>query len=226
MSYTKRTPPRFLMRVWDAPTRLFHWGVVLLIAFSYVSIKRNWIELHQLSGYTILTLLLWRLAWGFVGSETSRFRTFLRSPVEGLRHIAQFGKREPDVEIGHNAAGGWMVLALLAVMATQVGTGLLIYSDADGAYGPLGKYVTPDQGERIAWFHGLFFWVVVGFIAVHVLAVCAYYAVKRQNLLWPMISGRKRLPGNMRQPRMASPLLAILVVAVAAACVWAVVRFA
>ena len=226
MSYTKRTPPRFLMKVWDAPTRLFHWAIVLLVAFSYVSVKQGWVELHFLSGYTLLTLLLFRLAWGFVGSETSRFSKFVRSPLGALRHLAKFGGREPDTEIGHNAAGGWMVLALLLVLAVQVTSGLFINDADDGAYGPLSRYVTGAQGEQIAAFHETSFWVVVGFIALHVLAVVAYYAVKRQNLVWPMITGRKRLPGNMRQPRMASPLLALLIVAVAAGCVWALLRFA
>ena len=226
MSYTKRTPPRFLMKVWDAPTRLFHWAVTLLVLFSYVSVKRNWVELHYLSGYTLLTLLLFRLVWGFVGSDTSRFGNFVRSPVEGLRHLAKFGTREPDTEIGHNAAGGWMVLALLAVLWLQVLSGLFQADPDDGVYGPLSHYISDERSHWLIGFHGTNFWVIVGFIALHVLAVAAYYAVKRQNLLWPMITGRKRLPGNMRQPRMASPLLALLVVLVAAGCVWALVRYA
>ena len=225
MSYTNRTVPRLLMKVWDAPTRLFHWAIVLLVAFSYVSADRGWIELHYLAGYTMLSLLLFRLVWGFVGSETSRFGTFLRNPVEGLRHLTQFGRREPDVEIGHNAAGGWMVLVLLSLLAFQAVTGLFSYGDID-AYGPLAKYLTRAKGEQVAGIHSLNFNLILGAIALHVIAIAAYYAVKRQNLIGPMVSGRKRLPGNLRQPRMASPLLAIAVVAAASTAVWLLVRYA
>ena len=225
MSYTNRTVPRLLMKVWDAPTRLFHWTIVLLVAFSYVSADRGWAELHYLSGYTMLSLLLFRLIWGFVGSETSRFGKFLRNPVEGWRHLAQFGRREPDVEIGHNAAGGWMVLVLLMLLLLQVVTGLFSYGDVD-AYGPLSKYLTRAQGEQVVALHALNFNVILGAIVLHVLAVAAYYAVKRHNLIAPMFTGRKRLPGNLRQPRMASPLLAILIIVVAGSGVWLLVHFA
>ena len=78
-------------------------------------------ELHFLCGYSILTLLLFRLAWGFAGSETARFSRFLKSPVAALQHLAHLHRREPDTEIGHNAAGGWMVLVMLALLAVQVG---------------------------------------------------------------------------------------------------------
>ena len=76
-------------------------------------------ELHFLSGYTVLTLLLFRLVWGFVGSDTARFAGFLRSPAAALRHLAHIDRREPDGTIGHNAAGGWMVLVMLALLLVQ-----------------------------------------------------------------------------------------------------------
>jgi cytochrome b len=108
---------RLPMRIWDAPTRLFHWVLVLLIATSYVTVQNNWMDLHLLSGYAILTLLLFRLVWGFIGSDTARFARFLRSPFAALRHLASFTKREPDNEVGHNEAGGWMVLVMLVVLS-------------------------------------------------------------------------------------------------------------
>ena len=216
--------PNLLMRVWDAPVRLFHWTVSLLILFSYVSITQGWMQLHFLSGYTILTLLLFRLAWGFVGSDTARFRQFLRSPIAGLAHLRAIGKREPDTEIGHNAAGGWMVLALLAAIATQVGTGL--FSNQDGfVEGPLAHHVSGKTSDWITGIHGQSFWVLAGFIALHVVAITVYLVIKRQNLVTPMLTGRKRLPATMQQPRFASPVLALGVLAVAASLVAAMVRF-
>ncbi len=215
----RQTVLRLSMRVWDAPTRLFHWAVVVLVAVSYFSIRFNRIDVHLLSGYTMLALLLFRLAWGFVGSETSRFSQFLRSPLEGFRHLAQFTRREPDDHIGHNAAGGWMVLVLLALLAVQVGTGLFSNDDIS-TDGPLRRYITKDASDRITAIHAFNFNLILAAITLHVLAIIAYAAVKRHYLLWPMITGRKRLPGATRQPRMASPLLALLILALSGCVVW------
>lgn len=217
--------PNLMMRVWDAPIRLFHWIVTLLVIFSYVSISKGWLELHFLSGYTILALLLVRLAWGFIGSETARFSKFLRSPIEGLRHLAHFTRRGPDTEIGHNAAGGWMVLLLLAALFAQVGTGL--FSNQDGLTdGPLAHHVARATSDAVTTIHGnLFYYVLLGLIGLHVLAVLAYAAVKRHDLVRPMVTGRKRLPATMRQPRFVNPALAGLLLAIAALLVWLLVRF-
>jgi len=217
--------PNLLMRVWDAPTRLFHWAIVILLAVSYFSYRYDNIQLHFLSGYAMLTLLLFRLVWGFIGSDTSRFGRFLRSPLEGLRHLARFGRREPDTEMGHNAAGGWMVLALLLVLAAQVGTGLFSRTDY-GEAGPLSHRITAAASDQITGLHGTIFNVILGLITLHILAIIAYAVVKRHNLVRAMVTGRKRLPATMRQPHFASPLLAAVVLAAAAGVVALVVRFA
>ena len=217
--------PNLLMRVWDAPTRLFHWAVVVLMTFSYVAVQRGWMQLHFISGYTVLALLLFRLAWGFVGSETSRFRQFLRSPVEGLRHLAAFGKREPDTEIGHNAAGGWMVLAMLAALLVQVGSGLFSNDDID-AKGPLAHRVGKATSDWLSGVHVTSFYILLGLVVLHIAAIIAYAVVKRHDLVRAMVTGKKRLPANLRQPRFASPLLAAGILALAAGAVWALVSFA
>ena len=212
-------PMNLPMRVWDAPTRLFHWAIVLLIATSYISVQKNWMQLHLMSGFTVLTLLLFRVVWGFVGSDTARFRQFLRSPVAGLRHLAQFTRREPDTEIGHNAAGGWMVLLMLGLLAGQVGTGLFANDDG-GTEGPLAKYVTKETSDWLSGIHAKSFNVLIGLMALHVLAVVGYAVIKRQNLLRPMITGKKRLPAATPAPRMASSLLALAILILAGAAVW------
>jgi len=213
------------MRVWDAPTRLFHWAIVVLMTFSYVCALREWNQLHFLSGYTVLTLLLFRLAWGFVGSETSRFRQFLRSPAAGLAHLAAFGKREPDTEIGHNAAGGWMVLAMLLALFIQVGTGLFANNDID-AKGPLAHRVSKATSDWLSGVHVTSFYVLLALVVLHIAAIIAYAAVKRHDLVRAMVTGKKRLPANLRQPRFESPLLALGILIVAAVAVWVLVRFA
>ena len=216
--------PNLMMRVWDAPTRLFHWAIVLLILFSYVSIQKSWIELHFLSGYTILALLLFRLVWGFVGSETSRFRNFLRNPIEAFRHLAHFPRREPDTEIGHNAAGGWMVLVMLLLLLAQVGTGLFGNDDI-ASQGPLAHNVSKDTSNWLTGLHGKNFNIILAIIAAHIVAVFAYAIVKRHDLVRPMVTGRKRLPATMIQPRFASTVTAALILAGSTAAVWALVRF-
>jgi len=202
---------RLLMTVWDAPTRLFHWAIGLLT------------NLHKLSGYTILTLLVFRLAWGFVGSETSRFGQFLRSPLEGLQHLRHFGRREPDDQVGHNAAGGWMVLVLLITLGVQAVSGLFTFDDVPE--GPLSGTVSEKTAYWLTSVHRVNFNIVAGLIVLHVVAVAAYAVVKRQNLLLPMITGCKRLPSGTRQPRMASPLLALLLVLLSGGLVWVVVTW-
>ena len=219
---------RLSTRIWDAPTRLFHWAIVLLVAASYFTIKSAsgadvvlFTNLHKLSGYAMLTLLLFRLAWGFVGSETSRFGGFLRSPLDGLRHLRHFGRREADDQVGHNAAGGWMVLVLLVALGVQAVTGLFTFDDVPE--GPLGGTVSENTAYWLTSVHAANFNVILGLIVLHVGAVAAYAVVKRHNLVWPMITGRKPLPGAMRPPRMVSPVRALLLVLAAGCLVWVVV---
>ncbi len=211
------------MKVWDAPTRLFHWAVVLLIAVSYFSVTYDRMALHFLSGYALLALLLFRLAWGFVGSETSRFSQFMRSPVSGFRHLRDFAKREPDDQVGHNAAGGWMVLILLGDIALQVGLGLFSNADDYVNEGPLAHWIGKAASDQVSRYHAWNFNVLLGLMGLHVVAIIAYAAVKKHNLLRPMITGRKRLPGATRPPRMASSLLALMLVLLSACLVWVVV---
>ncbi len=224
----RQTAVRLSIRVWDAPTRLLHGAIVLLIASSYVTIHyasganvELLMQLHRLSGYAMLTLLLFRLAWGFVGSETSRFGQFLRNPLEGLQHLRQFGRREVDDQVGHNAAGGWMVLILLVTLGVQAVSGLFTFDDVPE--GPLGGTVSEATAYWLTAVHRANFTVILVLTGLHVLAVTAYAVVKRQNLVRPMITGRKRLPGATRQPQMASPLLAVLLVVLAGCVIWVVV---
>jgi len=105
--------------VWDAPTRLFHWLTVVLVLAAYVTWRLNWMDWHAKAGDAVLTLLLFRLLWGFFGSETTRFFRFVASPRAAARHLACVLRREPDRQAGHNAAGGWMVLLLLVLSARR-----------------------------------------------------------------------------------------------------------
>jgi cytochrome b len=211
------------MRVWDGPTRLFHWAILLNVAVSVFAAELGWMRLHRAAGLAALGLLLFRLAWGFVGSETARFRSFPAAPRELLRTLARFGERGPDTAVGHTAPGGWMAVALLALLAVQIASGLGNpgRTAAQQAFaGPLAHRLSPPLAQACAFVHDTAIWLLLAVIGLHVAVVLAYAVVKRQDLVRPMLTGRKRLPATTRQPRMASPLLAFVVAALAAAVTW------
>lgn len=212
------------VRVWDGPIRLFHWGVVVLVFTSWLTQYENWMQAHEIAGYTTFAALLFRLAWGVVGSDTARFRSFLKNPVAAFAHLRHFPRREPDREIGHNAAGGWMVLVLLLLLAIQVGTGLCA-NDQIMTYGPLAERVGLDWSDWLSHVHALNFVGIEAAVLLHVAAVFAYMLLKGQNLVRPMVTGRKRLPATARPPRTRGPALALAVLAVSGGIVALVVMW-
>ncbi len=216
MAPRSRQPALYLpMRVWDLPTRAFHWLIVLLLPASYVSMKLNRMDAHMALGHAMLALLLFRWVWGFVGSDTSRFGRFLGNPWGGVRHLLRLGVREPDTQVGHNAAGGWMVLLMLVLLSVQVGSGMCA-NDGGGAEGELAKHVGDTWSDRLTLVHAITFKLILAAIALHVLAVLGYAVFKRQDLVRPMFTGKKRLPAATRAPRLASTLLALAILLIAA----------
>ena len=185
-------------------------------------------RVHLAIGFAVLALLVFRLAWGFVGSETARFGQFLVRPSRVLLHLARFREPGPDTEVGHNPAGGWMVVAMLAILAVQVGAGLFAAArpnDPGHTVGPLAKYVGDHAAALARSVHNANFNLLVAAIGLHILAILAYALVKRHDLVRPMVTGTKRLAATTRQPRMASPLKAAGVAAAAGAAVWLVAAF-
>jgi cytochrome b len=210
------------MKVWDLPVRLFHWTIVLLILAAWVTQYINRMDLHMWIGEWILTLLLFRIVWGFIGSDTARFTRFLRSPVAALRHLAHLRRREPDREIGHNAAGGWMVLVMLALIGVQAGTGLFSNDDSD-TEGPLMHLISKDQSDWLSHIHYLNFKAIETVIVLHVLAIVAYAVLKRQNLVRPMVTGTKLMAEDAAAPRLVNPVWALVTLVVAfGVVVWVV----
>jgi cytochrome b len=197
-----------LRRVWDAPVRLFHWTIVVLVGASWLTQHEGWMDQHVLCGYAMATLLLFRLIWGIIGSDTARFGRFLRSPVAALHHLVRLYRREPDHEIGHNAAGGWMVLAMLGLLCVQVGTGLCA-NDQVSVEGPLAHVVGPENSNWLSHIHAVNFLLIQAAIALHLLAILTYRVLWGHRLVGPMVTGNKRLPVMLPVPRMASPVKAI-----------------
>ena len=211
------------VKVWDGWVRAGHWLVAGLVGLSWWSAETGRMELHVTSGYLILSWLLFRLAWGFLGSETARFGRFLRSPAAALGHLRHLFRREPDREIGHNAAGGWMVLALLAALLLQAGSGLFADDDIL-TRGPLAGFVSGETSYFLTTLHGWNFNLILALVGLHVAAVLLYALAKRQDLVRPMVTGNKRLPEGTAAPRFAPLWRGALVAGLAAAIVWGVSR--
>jgi cytochrome b len=204
------------VQVWDLPTRLFHWLVAALVAAAYLSWRLDWMGWHAWFGEALLALVLWRLLWGFFGSDTARFARFLASPRAAWHHLAQIRRRDADREPGHNPAGGWMVLVLLALLLGETLTGIYVGNDVADE-GPLTELTPASIANLITALHRLLWQALLAAVVLHLLAIFIYFAVKRHNLLLPMVTGRKRLPDSVPPPRMASMARALAALLCAAA---------
>ncbi|MGA7197309.1 cytochrome b/b6 domain-containing protein [Roseiarcus sp.] len=209
--------------VWDVPVRLVHWLIVTLVAAAYVTWRLNWMVWHGRIGDVLLALLLFRLLWGFFGSETARFSRFLTSPRTALEHLKYALLREPDHQVGHNPAGGWMVVFLLVLLLGETLTGLYVANDIADV-GPLTGFVPAPAANAIEASHAILWDVLLAAIVLHVLAIAGYAAIKGQNLLRPMIIGSKVLPASVAAPRIAGPVRAVLLLAGCAAAAALVVN--
>ena len=198
---TQRSPSaRRPVLVWDAPVRLFHWLVVVLVISAYVTLKLNWIDWHIRVGEALLALVVFRLLWGWFGSETARFRSFVASPMAAWRHLRHLFRREPDLQVGHNAAGGWMVMLLIGLLLLETLSGLYINNDVADE-GPLSELVPAWLANAISTLHALVWDVLVAAVTLHVVVILLYALVKRHNLLRPMLTGYKDLPSSIAAPR-------------------------
>ncbi len=216
------------IRIWDRPVRLFHWTLLALVATSYASGKGGAWTLHYAAGYAILTLVLFRILWGFVGSENARFARFLKSPLAALRQLSRLTKRDADQETSHNPAGGWMVVVLLALLFAQALSGLFANHDPGFSYsqhGPLALKVGEATSESLSALHLAIQRYLLLAIALHVLAIMFYKVVKGHELVMPMLTGEKLLPEGISAPRPAPGRLALGLLVLAGSAVFLFIRF-
>ena len=205
--------------IWDVPTRVVHWLMVVLVPFSWWSASNDHLQWHRASGYVLLALVCFRLAWGLVGSETARFASFLKGP----RGVADYLRGAGRPAVGHNPLGGLSVAAMLVMLLVHIGLGLFAVDEDGLDPSPLAKFVSFETGRAIAKLHHVTFYVLLGLIALH-LAAIAYYAARRVDLVTPMLTGRGRLKPGVAPPRLASPWIAFAVAALAATLSWFVSR--
>ena len=200
------------IRLWDLPTRIFHWALVLGIAAAFVSgqLGGNLIDIHGKIGIVVVGLIVFRLVWGVLGSTYARFAQFFPTPAK----ISAYLRGEWHGE-GHNPLGAFSVFGLLSLVALQVGTGL--FSNDDIAFvGPLFDLVSKDLSNRLTGIHQLLSNALLALVVLHVAAIGFYGRVKKQNLLMPMITGWKEGHGESARGGGLVALVVALIVAAGA----------
>jgi cytochrome b len=183
--------------IWDLPVRLFHWGLAALIAFSWWSAEEEHLEWHIWSGLAILTLLVFRLLWGFVGSSTARWRTLFHRPGRILGYVRNSAAWKA---IGHSPLGALSVLAMLVVLKLQVATGLLNADDDGLVEGSLAHAVSLETSDFAHDFHDTLFDALLVLIGLHVAAII-FYRLAGKDLVRPMVSGKGEIPDGAEPMR-------------------------
>lgn len=183
--------------IWDLPVRIFHWLLVVLIAGAWytVSISGN-MDQHMFIGQSILVLLIFRLIWGFVGSRYARFGNFIFNPREILNYARSLFGRKSGGYAGHNPTGSLAVFAMLALVGVQVITGLFATDVDEFAQGPLNGLVSSSTAYAITDIHYANINFLLALIGLHIVAILFYLFFKRDNLILPMLTGKKADPGN------------------------------
>ncbi len=215
--------PQVRAKLWDGPTRIVHWALVVLIGFAWWCVKANQTEWHLWAGYGILGLIVFRLIWGFAGSASARFASFVKGPITTLAYAKTLSRRSAGDMAGHNPLGGWSVVAILGAILSQVVTGLFAV-DVDGLEsGPLSHRVSFETGRLFSKWHDLSFTAIKLLVVLHLSAIAFYALYKRANLITPMITGYKSFEADPKL-RFAPLWRAVLVTGAAAAVTWWVMK--
>ncbi len=217
-------------RVWDLPVRAFHWLLVLGILASWLTgdVFDSYLNWHLIIGEVLMGLVLFRLVWGVIGSESARFSHFVKGPAAIKAYLGSFkSDGKGAIWLGHNPLGALSVVAMLISLMVQVGTGLFAAADDYINYGPLNKFVSDDMSGVLTEIHEVNFNILLALIILHVAAIAYYRVFKRENLVTPMVTGERCLdegqaPTN-RPGFFAGWGRFVVAVAIAAGVVWFVV---
>ncbi len=215
------------VKVWDIPTRLFHWLLIILMAGLWWTASEGEMEWHQILAYSLLIILCFRWIWGFIGSETSRFKQFIHSPSKTINYIKSRNDQILiDKTIGHNPAGGYMVIALLILISVQFVTGLFTTDDIY-TEGPLYSLMDDNISDWLSWLHHNLFYGILGFVAIHVFAVIIH-TFKGDAIISAMVHGNKVLPAHVsraltfRSNKLAALLVSLLIGLIGYFMIWPV----
>lgn len=203
------------MKVWDLPTRLYHWlQAGLVIGLVITGFGGN--GPHLPLGVALFTLLIWRILWGIWGSETSRFRQFIRSP----RYVIRYFLGRYDKTLGHNPAGGWMVITMVFAMLLQCTTGLLMSGLVDGYFEAYSNY-----DSLCLWLekiHGPLATALGSLISLHLVAIIVY-KLGRKPLVWAMVTGIQRQASKASSVYFVSNRRALLMLVLAGSVTMAII---
>ena len=179
------------IKVWDIPTRVFHWLLVLAIIGVFFTSKVEWlIEYHVASGYVALGLVLFRVMWGFAGNNYARFSNFIKGPKKSLSCLIDMLRLKPQRYMGHNPAVGWVIMIMLVLVITMSLTGILAYSGEEGLGLWAGK-VSFETGSTSKEVHAVVAVVIVAFIVLHILAALFHQFILKENIITSMFTGKK-----------------------------------
>lgn len=216
------------VRIWDLPTRIFHWSLVFLVIGMVVSGLRGGgaMEWHMRMGYAVLSLLLFRIIWGLVGGRWSRFASFIYAPSTVIAYLKGQGK--PEHSAGHNPLGAGSVFAMLLFLLAQIGSGLMA-DDEIATSGPLTKFVSNATVSLATNYHkNIGKWVLALLVLLHLAAIVFYLVKKRENLVRPMLRGDKDMAQPVEPARddAASRLLGLVIFVLCAGAVAYAVKLA
>jgi cytochrome b len=213
------TDPLKMMEVWDLPLRLFHWLLAGLVVAAYVTVELggNFMEWHGRIGLAILGLLVFRLAWGLVGSTHARFASFLPTP----RRLGDYLRGEWR-DHGHNPLGALSVIAMLAILLWQAVSGL--FGNDDIAFnGYLYTLVSRDTSDWMTGWHKRGYWFIIALVVLHLAAIAFYRRVKKVDLITPMMTGKKHVADpEVQAPRGGGWLAFALASALAIVVTWTI----
>ncbi len=210
------------VRIWDLPTRLFHWALFVCVSGLIITgnVGGELMVWHFRLGYSVMTLLLFRIIWGLIGGKWSRFASFIYAPGSVIAYLK--GRGKPEHSAGHNPLGSASVFALLGFLALQVATGLISDDEITNA-GPLTRFVSNARVSLATWWHkDVGKWVIAALVALHIAAILFYLYKKKENLIRPMIDGDKQLAQVVESSKdtAASRIAALIVLAVCAGFVY------
>jgi cytochrome b len=213
------------VKVWDVPTRLFHWALVGVFVFQYVTVELldDAMQLHFYGGYVALGIILFRIIWGFVGTYHARFSNFVYSPSAAFTYAKESAQGRAHTYLGHNPLGGYSVLAILALMLTQAASGLFMTDDIflDGPYYNVFSNAIDDT---MNFLHHNAITLMYGLLVLHLLAIGWYSVKNKQKLIPAMLHGNK-ISAKENNQKIVTPWLRFLaVIVIVAAAVYLIVE--
>jgi cytochrome b len=216
------TPGTRSVRVWDLPVRLTHWALVACIIGLYATGEYGWLTMqwHFRFGYATLALVMFRILWGLVGSEHARFVDFVRGPAAMVAYLRNWNASSYRGAIGHNPLGALAVLAMLGLILAQAVSGLYSNDEIEW-FGPLSERISMDASAQWTDWHHLGQKLLLALIVLHLLAVSSYRVLKREDLVTPMLNGRKQRD-DATDANWRSPWLALLLFLACCAGAWAI----